>query len=205
MPKMLKTSLIAACLALGFVLLCVAAVQMAHAADKGGPAFQDIVAPKAEPWTGPYIGAAVGWNVGMVSAGGPVGISADGGSVSGVVGYDKQWGSIVGGVGLGYSRFFGDLDTIGVNSDMFGFARLGVLVNSSTLVYGHLGYGRLDTNAGDVDGWRLGPGVEFKLGGPFTLAMEYQYGIYDVKDIAGPGVDARSHSFMTRLNWRPFQ
>jgi hypothetical protein len=205
MPKLSKFG--AGLIGMGLALACAfTAVQYANAADKGGKASAYDVAPtKSEPWTGPSVAIGTGWNVGMVSSGGPVGLAADGGSVSASVGYDKQWGSIVGGVGLGYSHFFGDLDTVGINSDIFAYSRLGVLVTPNALPYFHLGYGRMDTSAGDVDGWRLGPGMELKLPGtPFALDFKYSYGIHDVDKIA-PGIEARSHTVGLNLVFRPFQ
>jgi hypothetical protein len=176
----------------------------AYAADKGGPAHQDIVAPKAEPWTGPYIGASAGWNVAMGSlSGDPVGVAAEGGSVSVLGGYDKQFGIVVAGVGLGASMYFGDLDTIGANHDYYGFGRLGLLINSATLIYGHLGYGRIDTDGKAINSWRLGPGVELRFpNSPISLDLRYEYGVLDVDDLIGPNVDARTHALKAGINWR---
>jgi hypothetical protein len=201
MSSKLKAGIIGFGLAVALVGTAIFAID-ARAADKGGPRHQDIVAPSAEAWTGPSIAIGAGWNVGMASFGGPVGAAADGASVTGTVAYDKQFGNLVGGVFLGYSRFTGDLESIGVNADVFGGARLGVLTSSSNLLYAHLGYGRLDTDGGNISGWRLGVGDEMKLSGPFSLDWRYSYGIHDTDNMFGPGVETRSHTLGLNLVYR---
>ncbi len=194
---------------LGFVLaltvVCAVLVSIAaNAADKnGGGIFADAPLAPSASWTGPSIAIGAGWNVGMASVSGPVGAAAEGGSVSGTLGYDKQWGSVVGGVFLGYSHFFGDLESIGVNYDLFGGARLGVLMTPTNLLYGHLGYGRLSTDDANINGWRLGLGDEIKLpNSPFSLDLRYTYGIHDTDKTFGPAVETRSHTFGSALVWR---
>lgn len=157
----------------------------------------------SEPWTGPAIGIGLGWNVGVVNTGAPIGIESEGGSLLASFGYDKQFGRIVVGGEVGYGRYFGDLETLGVKADMYGAARIGVLMTGSALLYAHGGYGRLDVDGGDANSWRFGPGVEVKIAdSPFSLDMRYGYHIVDA-DVP-PGIDVRGHEFTARLKFKPF-
>ena len=192
-------------LTLGLALVVASAMAVFAADTGGGASLPDLAPSKAEPWTGPSIAFGIGWAVMTAAPSGEnSGLFTEGAQVSGVVAYDKQWGSLVGGVGIGYAQFFGDISD-GINHDIFGYGRLGLLVTPNSLVYGRLGYGRLDTDAGSIDGWRTGGGVELRVPkSPFALDLFYELGIHDTDKLV-KDVDTRSHTFGARLVFRPFQ
>lgn len=200
----MKQRLIAIGVGIAAALLVAAGIATyANAADlERGNIFADAPeAPKAKSWTGPYIGGSVGWADGHMDLG-PMNLSVDGGLATGTVGYDRQFGYFVAGVGLEYSKTFGDIkNTLGISSDISGFGRAGILFNSQTLVYGHVGYGRISGGGDGVNSWRLGPGIELRLPGtPFTLDTRYTYHMVD--DAAFGGADVSAHVIRSGINWR---
>jgi outer membrane immunogenic protein len=85
------------------------------------------------------------------------------------VGYDLQLGKIVAGVEANVDNVF-DRRDIGVG------ARLGYVLNDNVLVYGKAGYSSWRQVAGaDVEGLRLGGGLEVNLAGPVYGKVEYRY------------------------------
>ena len=86
---------------------------------------------------------------------------------------------------------FGDLNTIGVDGAMALYGRAGVFASASTLIYLRAGRSRLDTTAGDLDGWQWGPGIEVKMPtAPLFLRLEHLMSTYNLSDIGGPAIDA---------------
>lgn len=165
----------------------------AVAADKGGPkGFLDI--PGATPksaWTG----LGVGVYGSMIDADitfSPITLGSDGNEAGVSLSYDVAMGAFLIGAGFEYGRVFGDLNTIGVDGAMALYGRAGVFATPSTLIYLRLGRSRLDTAAGDLDGWQWGPGIEAKMpSAPLFLRLEHLMGTYDLSDIGGPkGLDA---------------
>ena len=187
----------------GFVMLMLS-VLPAKAADKGGPDFLEQIpqASTSSPWSGCWIGAGIGMMNGMVSGGGPIGLAADGHKASGHGGCRIQAGALVGGVEASYGHMFGDLDTIGIDRELAVTGTLGVAVLSRAQLYGHVTWAQLDTPAGDIDGWKFGPGVAIQMpNSPLEIDFRYSYGVWDVGSIA-PGLDANSHEFMALVKYR---
>lgn len=178
----------------------------AAAVALASPAFAQDDAPKG-PFTGPRAGVIIGYdglrpgssvdsNIGGDDAG------ADGLLYGGDIGYDWQHrnlvigveGEITGSTGrvsnsprdaaaLGYGR-------VKAGRDIYAGARIGTLLNPTTMVYAKGGYAntRLDLTASDgttetgshfnLDGYRVGAGIE-KAIGPHTYAkIEYRYSNY---------------------------
>lgn len=125
---------------------------------------------------------------------------ADGLLYGGEVGYDKTFGNLVIGAeaeitgstgkatndpfnGLGYGR-------VKPGRDIYVGARVGTLLSPSTLLYAKGGYtnGRLDLTASDgttqfgdhfnLDGYRVGAGVEKALSPHSYVKLEYRYSNY---------------------------
>lgn len=166
------------------------------------PNFLEVPQPSASnPWTGCWIGAGVGMTNGVLSGGGPVGLSADGQKASGHGGCRVQAGAFVGGLEAAYGHMFGDLNTIGVDNEMSVTATLGVLPLSQAQIYGHVTWARLDTSFGDIDGWKFGPGVAIQIpNSPMEIDLRYSYGTWDVGALAG--ADVNSHEFMAIAKYR---
>lgn len=117
------------------------------------------------------------------------------------LGYDVQKGSTVFGVEAEASESIGRLKagaaTVAESSrDLYIGGRVGV-VSGKTLIYAKAGYAnfRLLTVAGngDADGFRLGAGVEHKLGEKVFAKVEYRYTDYEAgmtrhQGVAGIGL-----------------
>ena len=144
-------------------------------------------------WNGCGVGGNLGMAAGMISAGGPIGIGSSGPAI-GVTGFcDVRYSNFVVGAEANYDWFYGDLSTLGVKNDLTLGGRAGLLMNPETLLYGHLGWSQIDTSAGKFNGYKIGPGVEFKLPGtPLYGDARYSYASYDTK---APGIDAEVHTF----------
>ena len=85
------------------------------------------------------------------------------------LGYDLQLGKVVAGVEATLDNVF-DRRDIGVG------ARLGYVVNENVLVYGKAGYANWSQAVGaDLEGLRLGGGLEVNLSGPVYAGLEYRY------------------------------
>lgn len=174
----------------GFVMMVLSVVPAA-AADKGGPNFLEIpgATPKS-PWTG--LGVSVyGSMLDADIAISPFTFGSDGNEAGIGVSYDVAMGAFLVGVGAEYGRVFGDLNTIGLDAAMALYGKVGVFATPSTLIYMRGGRSRLDTTAGNLDGWQWGPGVEVKMPtAPLFFRLEHLMGNYNLGDIGGPPIDA---------------
>lgn len=155
--------------------------------------FSSVGHASGRTWNGCGVGGNLGYSAGMIDAGGPIGIGSTGPAI-GVTGFcDARFSSFVAGVEASYDWFYGDLSTLGVNTDLTIGARAGALINSETLLYGHIGWTQIDTDFGKFDGYKLGPGIEFKLPGtPLYGDARYSYANYDT---GITGVNAEVHTF----------
>lgn len=130
---------------------------------------------------GPRVEVVGGWD--RVETKGP---DASGFVYGGAAGYDLQRGNIVFGVdgeitGTTAKKTIGTTQVKG-GRDFYAGARVGYVVAPSTLLYGKVGYdnSRVITrvgnahNANDVDGIRLGAGVEHTIG-HYYGKVEYRY------------------------------
>lgn len=166
------------------------------------PNFLDQVpqASATNPWSGCWIGAGIGLTNLVESVGGPGGVSVDGQKVSGHGGCRVQAGMFIAGLEASYGHMFGDLNTLGVDNEIAVTGTLGVAALTRTQLYGHLTWARLDTLAGDIDGWKFGPGVAIQIpNSPVEIDFRYSYGVWDVGAF---GVDVNSHEFMAVAKYR---
>lgn len=84
-------------------------------------------------------------------------------------GYDVQFGKVVIGVEAA-------LDNVFDRRDVAVGGRLGYVVNDNVLAYGKVGYANWRQVAGaDIEGLRLGGGLEVNLAGPVYGKVEYRY------------------------------
>lgn len=157
----------------------------------------------SKTWNGCGVGGNLGYASGLVDAGGPVGIGSTGPAI-GVTGFcDARWSSFVAGLEASYDWFYGDLSSVGVNTDLTLGARAGALINSETLLYGHIGWSQIDTDFGKFDGYKFGPGVEFKLPGtPLYGDARYSYANYDT-GVTGVNAEVHTFRFGVKLKFGP--
>lgn len=157
----------------------------------------------AAQWTGCGVGVGGAVFSGMVESGSPIGIGTQGEKLSTQLNCDYRMQAFVLGGGVNYDFFVGNPKDLGINNDLYLYGRLGVLVNPVDLLYVHGGWTQLDTSTpiGEVNGWKMGLGNEFRIpNSPIYFDMRYSYAMYGVKDILGPSVDANSHEFRLGLN-----
>lgn len=90
-------------------------------------------------------------------------------------GYDFDLGNTVLGGTVAYNRQFNDN---GANvREIAVSARAGIKATPATLVYATGGYSNIDTDFGDVDGYKVGLGVEHSFGRTY-VGLETRYGNY---------------------------
>lgn len=203
-------------------------VMPAFAADKGGPNFLELPAATAKaPWSGVYLGVHAGYGIaiGDVSQDDAFikGLSADGaiGGVHGGIDYQLAGSKVVVGVRGAYTwsnmQFSAgdsnDALEVGVKDGWSADARLGYAMDSA-LPYVFAGYTKVKTsvnepdfNAPDLEGWRAGVGVEWRMpeNKNVTLGLEYAFTDYKsvtIGEICPIDIDPTDHRFMARLNFR---
>lgn len=165
------------------------------AATVATPAF----AQDAAPFTGPRVEAIVGYDSADVE-----GENSGGLVYGGAIGYDFQLGGAVAGIEAeltdsSVDECISGLDVAGdqfcaqVGRDIYVGGRIGAVLGSNTLLYAKAGYvnGRAnlqydapgtanDFDDGvDLDGVRVGGGVEFALGRNAFAKAEYRYSNYE--------------------------
>lgn len=196
-----------------FLALFVAGfINGAMAADKGGPKkaapeatiFDEIV-PKPSTWSGCGLAARAGWTIASIDFS-PVTMSSEGGKAGAEAFCDWQAGKyFLVGAFARYDWAFGDLGTIGVNTDLSLGARVGMPLNSTVMPYLGAAWSRVDVEGlGNVDGWKALAGLEVRLATelPAYFAIEASRGFY--KDVAGSGLDANATEVMASIKVRPF-
>lgn len=171
----------------------------------------------------------------------PDGVFEENESANGIVygaqaGYDVDLGSVVVGAeaeltdSTADSDFVGDPDTdfglgsVDTGRDIYVGARAGFKATPNTLLYAKGGYTNArfnfigtdgETNYEqniDTDGWRVGAGVEQKLGGNAFAKLEYRYSNYNraeidfeaegVADSDQFDIDTDRHQVMAGVGWR---
>jgi outer membrane immunogenic protein len=196
------------------ILAAVAFAGAAHAADltaSGG--YKDPASLSApSSWSGGYAGATIGGGFVTHDVAYPGALDFNGIGAQDVIGgfvagYDKQIGKLVIGVygDYDFSNVKSTLSISGINASLdldhtwsLG-ARGGILLSSSTLLYGTVGYGEAEFKLSGIPyagydhtykGLTLGGGVESYLGAGFTGRIEYRW--YDLdtdSNIQGSGLN----------------
>lgn len=150
------------------------------------------------------------------------------------IGYDFAMGGLVVGLEGEYleSEAQTEFDTTGFEEfgvgnisagrDLYAGVRVGVLATPSTLVYAKGGYTNAqynllatdnttdrDTDV-DLDGWRVGGGIEQSFGGNFFAKAEYRYSMYSEGEVEAPSglesdrfeVDIDRHQVLVGVGYR---
>lgn len=156
-------------------------------------------AGNGKPFHGPWAGATAGYD-NFSSGDDEEDSSADGIVYGATLGYDFNLGGFVigaegeltdSGVDASASDVLeaGDALTLSAGRDIYAGLRVGVPVSDTVLAYAKGGYtnqrfsatytvdGDSETLSGNVDGWRIGGGIEVDLGQPFAR-LEYRYSSY---------------------------
>lgn len=172
---------------LATALLAVAASSPALAQDRA-------------PFTGPRVEGIVGWDRNQTDAG-----HKDGVVYGGAIGYDFQLGGAVAGIEAEATdssadacahdvTVTGDRLCVGAKRDLYVGGRIGAVVGGSNLIYAKAGYTNArfgydyddgGTGANDygdgrnLDGVRVGAGIEHQFGRNTYIKAEYRYSNYE--------------------------
>lgn len=107
-------------------------------------------------------------------------------------GYDIQNGKVVLGAETELTTSTHSIKGLNANRDIYVGARAGYVLGASTLVYAKAGYTNArfsnDALAANLDGFRVGAGVERKLTGKVYGKLEYRFADYDSKAVVGNGL-----------------
>jgi outer membrane immunogenic protein len=159
------------------------------------------MAQEGAPFTGPRVEGLVGWDRSQVEDGG----REDGVAYGVGLGYDFQMGGAVVGVEaeatastadecVNDSLVTGDELCFKAKRDLYAGARIGTVVGDSTLLYAKGGYTNARygvdyddggdgsdnfSEASNLDGVRLGAGVEHAVGPNSYVKAEYRYSNYE--------------------------
>lgn len=175
------------CLGVAAVAVLVFAVPRARAEGISG-APSSIAGPVSFLGTGTFSGIGVEAYGSWVNADtdtSPISLGSTAYTVGGALSAGMQFGSIVV-EGFGeYGFVYGDLRDIGgVDRQYAAGGRLGYLVNPQTMIYAVGAKSWIETDAGTVDGWQYGGGVQYRIGNSQWFGRaEYRHGEYDTKDI----------------------
>lgn len=192
-------------------------------------------------FSGPWVAGVAGYDMNNAGSSQDDGVNVDldqnaEGLVYGVgAGYDMDLGSVVVGAEAELTDSTADSDysdpytnfglgAVNTGRDIYVGARVGFKATPSTLVYAKGGYTNArfnfigtdgttnyDQNL-DTDGWRLGAGVEQKLGSNAFAKIEYRYSNYsrgeidfeadNVADSDRFDIDTDRHQVMAGVGWR---
>lgn len=183
-------------------LLGLAVIQKAWATDVNKPAVQRVaVAPAAPTWTGCGVAGHGALVSGMVDFGSPVKVGADGMAFGVDVLCDWQFQKMVVGLMASHSWLHGDLNTLSIERELAVSGRVGYVMWPHLLGYVRVGWSRLDTGGGDVDGYLLAIGGEIKVpDAPIFLSLEAGKSFYS--DVLNSGLDADALKVTTRATWK---
>ena len=188
-----------------FCLVSLAIVQRAWAdglPSKPMTRVQAAQAAPSNPWTGCGIGAFGGFLQGALDTSSPVNVGSEG-SVFGITGNcDYQNGSAVLGVFAREGWAFGDIKTLGAHTDLTLGGRAGYLVWPSTLVYGLVAWDRISAAPGNLNGYKLGGGVEINLRDSpiFWDVVRVERGFYS--NALGSGLDVDTTTVTSAITWK---
>jgi hypothetical protein len=189
------------------IAVAILAVGYCHDAFADGPTKTASILPEIPGvtvkggWTGCGVGVSGAGVIGQADFGAPVNISSEGQLVSVLLACDVQAGQMVFGGAIEHGWFFGDLNKIGLDTDLTIRGRAGFLIAPNTLLFGHAGWSRVETTgAGSIDGWKFGPGISIKLPNSSAfLDFRYDYGVWDSPF---SGVDLTSHAAVVSLTFK---
>jgi len=193
-----------------------------------------------DAFTGPRIEALAGYDISRpgstedIDNADDIDQSVDDIAYGAAIGYDFAMGGLVVGVEGEYleSEAQTEFDTTGFQGfgvgnieagrDLYVGARVGVLATPSTLIYAKGGYTNaqynllatdnttdVDTDI-DLDGWRIGGGLEQSFGGNFYAKAEYRYSNYGEGEVEAPSglesdrfdVDVDRHQVLVGVGYR---
>lgn len=169
--------------------------------------FADAPLAPARSWTGCGVGVQGGGLIATVApSGSPIAVASDTAAIGVNANCAMQAGILVFGLEVGHDWFNGNLKDLGVQRNVSVTGTLGVLPVSNTQLYLHAGFTQLGVDkavfgVNNIDGWSGGAGIKIELPTEMPLFWDnrYIYSVYDIKDLAGPGIDANSHSLRTGL------
>jgi outer membrane immunogenic protein len=170
------------------------------------------------PFTGPRVEALAGWDHTNINGG-----KKDGFVYGGALGYDVQRGGAVVGVegevtgSTTKDRAYNvvnanDSARIGAGRDLYVGARVGFAVAPTTLVYAKAGYTNARVNLDystpqltlrdhqNLDGYRIGAGVEHLMPHNTYVKAEYRYSNYGHND--DYNLDAERHQILAGVGMR---
>lgn len=153
------------------------------------------------PFEGPYVGLKVG-NGSVKSHGsilsGPFENTANSALFGGIVGTRESLGN---GLIVGV-EFDGNYYTEGNDWRYGGSALAGFKIADSGLIYGRIGYGKLNQPGEDLKGLILGGGYEHVLSDSMNIRFDYQNISYTDFDFADNVVNSTGHEFTGALIFR---
>lgn len=150
-------------------------------------AFGASAARSDAQWIGCGVGVGGSILFGELSAGGPVGLGTNGQKAGGTFNCDYRMQAFVVGAEINYDWAFGDIETLGVKTDLSVLGRLGVLTSSANLLYVGAGWGQTDVGP-RIDSWRIALGDEFRIpNSPMYMDLRATYIRYDESDAGLPG------------------
>jgi len=193
-----------------------------------------------DAFTGPRVEGVIGYDISRpgssedIDNADDIDQSLDDVAYGAAIGYDFAVGGVVAGIEAEYveSEAKTEFDTTGFEGfgvgnieagrDLYVGARVGVLATPSTLVYAKGGYTNAsynllatdnETDRGtdiDLDGFRVGGGIEQSFGGNFYAKAEYRYSMYSEGEVEAPSglesdrfdVDVDRHQVMFGLGYR---
>ena len=170
------------------------------------PAFAQDVPVEDAPFTGPRIEALAGYD----HANGR-GDSRDGIVYGGAIGYDAQ----VGGVILGVDGEYTDATTrycAKTGRDLYAGGRIGYAISPVAMVYAKAGYTNasvktryttattVNNDSDKLDGYRVGAGIEYKMGSNAYVKGEYRYSNYANPDAFR--YDLERHQVLAGVGYR---
>ncbi|MES2057969.1 MAG: porin family protein [Pseudomonadota bacterium] len=200
--------------------LVLAAAASALAFGIAAPALAQDGPPAEAPFTGPRVEALVGYD--KINAGSDIG-SSDGVAYGGAIGYDMQFGRAIVGIEgelTGTTTdaraenllVAGDRLRLDAGRDLYVGGRVGIAISPLALGYVKAGYTNARLNAryrngnttvedsDNLDGYRLGAGLEYKVGPTTYIKGEYRYSHYG--ELAGYDVDVDRHQFLAGVGVR---
>lgn len=182
------------------------------AADLYAPAANPpmAVAPAATDWSGPYIGANLGYGWGTLTSGATGASAGTGGWSLGVQGgynFNLSDVLVLGAEGdINWSDETGTPGGVGFRKNWDGSlrGRLGVDIDG-IMPYAEAGIafasGTIGPDSATHTGWTAGGGVEVKVADPVSLNIEYRYADYGSTTYGGTGYSLTDNSARLGLNY----